>query len=329
MAPEPPLSSGLMRLAVLSPRAFKNPVSLDNFLPALEDALASYDDATLVLCPPFRARQPNSARPSWLRAIRTVRHADTVFWAQMSARPTAPVWALAYTRPLARRSAFVIDGWVPKQEEIGRVATLQRLAVCFVAFKEAHDRLRSDFPRIAWEWLPFAVNTEIVRDLGLERDVFAYWMGRRYEPLHLELQRYCEERGLEYFFHRKSGEFPTYGELARMMARSRYFVVTPPNLENPERTGPMSPVVMRYFEGLAAGCRLVGVMPNPEEYRALLPDDALIQCKPDGSDLATVLDSAERDPTVDERMHAAHDRVHQEHTWERRAAAIHARLAAG
>lgn len=308
-------------------RGFNNPVYLANFLPALEDALAAHDDATLVLAPPFRATRPDSKRPAWLRAIRTVRRADTVFWAQMSSRPAGPVWALAYARPLARRACFVIDAWVPAQTKIGRAATAQRLSVCFVGFKQAQEALARSYPAVRWIWSPFAVDTSVVGDPGNERDVFAYWMGRRHRPLHEALSRYCRERGLEYFFHRRPGEFPTYEGVARMMARSRYFVVTPPNLESPERTGPMSPVVMRYFEGLAAGCRLLGVMPNRDEYTSLLPAETLAECRPDGSDLADVIDNAEADPGADTAFARGREIVLREHTWARRAATIHAHLA--
>jgi hypothetical protein len=314
-----------MRLVVVSGQlADPGPAfsALTGFVPSLERALAEHPEVSVVAAPPLRRPDPGSSRPSWLRAIREVRKADTVFWVQMSARPALPVWALAYARPTARRAAMVIDAWAPARHRIGRLATAQRLSVCFVAFRESAVALRETFPNVQWPWLPWAADTERLRDVGSTRDVFAFWMGRRYDPLHRALERHCAERGLHY--EHANNRFATFED----MARTRYFVVTPPDLDNPARTGPMSPLVMRYLEGPAAGCRLLGVMPNREEYCAVLPEKALVECRPDGADLAEVLESAEADPSFDDAVRSAHRIVHSHHGWTHRAHEIHRTLAA-
>jgi len=66
-------------------------------------------------------------------------------------------------------------------------------------------------------------------------------------------------------------------------------------LDNTRRTGGFSPLVMRYFEGLAAGTRLLVVLPRSGEYEAL-PTDAFCQVSPDGSDLAQRLDEDRSNP---------------------------------
>ena len=83
-------------------------------------------------------------------------------------------------------------------------------------------------------------------------------MGRRHEPLHQALLAYCEARGLRYVYP-KDGGLSTE-ELDRLTSSAQYFVATPPDLDNPKRTGGFSPLLMRYFEGLAAGTRLLGVL---------------------------------------------------------------------
>ena len=119
-------------------------------------------------------------------------------------------------------------------------------------------------------------------------------MGRRHEPLHRALLAYCEARGLRYVYS-NDGRFSTE-ELGRLTSSAQYFVATPPDLDNTRRTGGFSPLVMRYFEGLAAGTRLLGVLPRSGEYEAILPTDAFCQVSPDGSDLAQRLDEDRSNP---------------------------------
>jgi Glycosyl transferases group 1 len=270
--------------------------------------------------------RPASRVPRWLAAIRQLRRADAVFWIQMSARPAVSVWATAYTRPRAARACMAFDAWMPRLDRIGRSVSAQRMSACFVPFKESRDELSRRYPRARWEWLPWAVDAAAFDHPPQERDVFAFWMGRRHEPLHRALSGYARERGLAYEYTRPGAQLADYRDLARAIGRARYFVVTPPDLENPARTGPMSPFVMRYLEGLAAGSRLLGVMPNRDEYERLLPQGVLVETAADGSDLAERIEAAEADAALDARIGAARELVLREHDWEQRARLIHRTL---
>jgi Glycosyl transferases group 1 len=315
-----------MRLAVLSARRLGLHVNWTTLGPPLEDALGHMPGATVVEAPETRRGTLRPERPAWLAAIRTMRRADAVFWMQMSSRPPAPVWGLAYAKPTARRAAATIDAWEPAVRKIGAVARAQRLSILFLFFREAAMDFAGHRNGTRFEWLPFGYDASVFRDLGLERDIFAYWMGRRHEPLHRRLQAYCAERGLTYRYTRRGGEFPNPHDLNRVIARSRYFVVTPPNLDNPARTGRYSPMMMRYLEGLGSGARLLGVLPNRDEFERMLPASAVVRCAADGSDLEDALERDLADPGGEEKRRAAQERVMGEHCWERRAEAIHARL---
>jgi glycosyltransferase involved in cell wall biosynthesis len=315
-----------MRLVVVSARRLGLHVNWTTLGPPLEDSLGQMPGATVVHAPEVRRGTLRAERPAWLEAIRTMRRADAVFWMQMSSRPPLPVWALAYAKPSAKRAAVTVDAWQPAVEKIASVARAQRLSVLFVFFREAAVELSRRYHGTRFEWLPFGYDASAFRDLGLERDIFAYWMGRRYEPLHRSLEAYCLERGLDYRYTKQGGEFPDPHDLNRVIARSRYFVVTPPNLDNPERTGGYSPMMMRYLEGLGSGARLLGVLPNQAEYELMLPKTAVVRCAPDGSDLAEVLDRDAADPQTEEKRRYACARVVNEHRWERRAETIHTRL---
>jgi hypothetical protein len=118
-------------------------------------------------------------------------------------------------------------------------------------------------------------------------------------------------------------------ELGRLVGRSQYFLVAPPNLGDPARTGGFSPFVMRYLEGLSAGARLVGVLPGSGEYDRLLPRDAMLEVAADGSDLAAKLDADRRDPAGLEAVERARVLVREQHSWAKRAAQIFDRLESG
>jgi hypothetical protein len=61
----------------------------------------------------------------------------------------------------------------------------------------------------------------------------------------------------------------------------------------------------------------------------MLPDDAIVECAPDGSDLATVLETADADPAFEQKARAASEHAHATHTWSHRAEWIYSRLNGG
>ena len=292
--------------------------------PPLLEPLAAHPGARLIAPPPVTWAH----RSQWRTAVGDLRRSDAVFWMQGSARPELPLWALSMTKPTIRRSALVVDAWRPAVDKIGRLAVAQRLDPCFVAFREGCEELQHRFPRGRFEWLPFGIDTDVFHDRPVERDIFVYWMGRRHAALHQALLRYCEERGLEYRYTKVSGEFRDPQELGKMVSRCRYFVVTPPDVDNPARTGGYSPLVMRYMEGLAAGARLLGVVPGSGEFEDLLPRDAICEVAADGSDVAEKLDADASNSEGWAAVKRGGEIVSREHSWRRRAEQIHARLSA-
>jgi hypothetical protein len=271
-----------MRLTMVSHLGVKVLPVWQTLLPPMEERLSSREDSTVVRPPALRRPTFRRDLPAWLSAIRTLRRSEAVFWLQMSSKPELPLWPLLYTSPGARRSAWVIDSWRPQLRKIGVLAEIQRLSPLFVGMQQARDVLVREQPRLDVRWLPYAANAQIFREQGLDRDVFVYWMGRRSRDLDRAIAKYCTDRGLEYRTDAATGE-----QLGRLAARSKYFVVTPPDVTSVDRTGGFSPLGFRYFEGLAAGARLLGVLPRSGEYEQLLPVDAVAQVAADGHALET------------------------------------------
>lgn len=313
-----------MRLGLLSNDRLEPWLNWSTLAPPLFSMMETLGDVRTISPPPLR----RSSFADWREIRERVRAADTLFWIQPSARPEPPVHLASLLNLKARRAVYVYDAFEPVLDRIGVLACLQRFDPCFVAYKEAEVELTRRFPQGRFQWLPFGVDTGTFAPTLGERDVFAFWMGRRHEPLHQALLAYCTARNLNYVY-RRPNEYLTAEELGRLAGRSRYFVVTPPDIDNPWRTGRFSPLVMRYLEGLAAGARLLGVLPKSGEYEALLPLDAICQVSPEGGDLAERLDADVDFGGAETAVARAAALVRAEHSWSRRAEQIYSQLLSG
>ena len=205
-------------------------------------------------------------------------------------------------------------------DKIGYFATVHRLDPCFLSYTEALAELKPRYRYAKFEWLPFGADTGVFYPRGEEKPVFAFWMGRRDKSLHNALLEYCQSRGLTYIYS-NDGRYSTE-QLGEIAAKAQYFLVTPPH---PDRSGGYSPMPSRYVEGLAAGTRLLGVLPKSGEYQRLYPLNAV-------SGRAGWFRSGpavgRRSPQSENLRHVdrARDLVHRHHSWRRRAEQIVNRL---
>ena len=312
-----------MELGLLSNSALNPSVYWTTLLPPLFSGLADQPGVRTIAPPPLAWER----RSEWRKIRSRVKDCDALFWIQLAARPIGSIHLASYLNLRARRSNFILDAWKPSLTKIGLVATLERLDPCFVAYREAMDELTRRFPLAKFVWLPFGAYTDVFYPRKEEKSVFAFWLGRRYEPLHQALLAYCEARGLRYVYSQGGGL--TTDEVGRLTSSAQYYVATPPDLDDPKRTGGFSPLVMRYFEGLAAGTRLLGVLPRSGEYESILPTEAFCQVAPDGSDLAARLDEDRSSRSHQRIVDDAGAFVRQHHSWRRRAEQVFDHLANG
>jgi hypothetical protein len=316
-------SGGAMELGLLSNSALNPSVYWTTLLPPLFSGLALQPGVQTIAPPPLAWER----RSEWGKVRSQVQGCDALFWIQLAARPNGPIHLASHLKLGARRSNFVLDAWKPSLTKIGLVATVERFDPCFVAYREAREELTRRFPLAKFVWLPFGAATDFFYPRKEPKSIFAFWLGRRYEPLHQALLAYCETRGLRYVYSKDGGL--TTEQVGELAANAQYFVATPPDLDHPERTGGFSPLVMRYFEGLAAGTRLLGVLPRSGEYESILPTDAFCQVSPDGSDLAKILDEDRSNPDNQRVVDAACEFVREHHSWRRRAEQVFNHLANG
>ncbi|MGO8927552.1 MAG: glycosyltransferase [Limisphaerales bacterium] len=142
------------------------------------------------------------------------------------------------------------------------------------------------------------------------RAVDVYSVGRRCAGIHQELLK-MKSRGEAFYVYdtmqnaadAQVSEPQSHRELyASIAKRSRYFMVAPSLVDTPGKTCGQVEVGLRFYEGCAAGAVLVGLAPECETFRRTFNwPDAVVQVKPDGSDVARVLaDLAEQPQRVQE-----------------------------
>lgn len=312
-----------MKLCLLSNMLVNPQPYWQVFAPPVLSAIARERTNVRVVEPPPVAWE---RRAAWKSVRSQVKGCDTLFWLQLSARPATEIHLASLNRLGARRANLVVDAWKPSLTKIGMAAMIERLDPCFVAYLEATTELKRRFPRGKFVWAPLAANTDIFYPRKEAKPNFVFYMGRRHEPLHQALLKYCEARDLKYFY---SDRFLFGEELGRATSSAQYFVVSAREVIDPKTKTSFSPLPLRYFEGLAAGTRLLGALPTGGEYEALLPTDALCEVSLDGSDLAERLDRDRQNPDNQCAVDAAAALVREHHSWRRRGEQIYSYLEHG
>lgn len=306
-----------MKIGLLSNERMPRNVNWTTLSDPLYTEIEAIADAVRITPPPLTLGNAGG----YLREVREAYKVQALFGMNGHWRPELPLLLVSAPRMGVLRATFYVDPWRPQLARIRASDRLLRHHVAFLPYREALDLLRPSAPG-RYIHLPFAADTKVFADRGLERDIDILSMGRRYEPLHRAILTYADANGLNYQFRERTGFIDDPMELGRLASRARYFVCTPTDL-NPHRpTGGFSPIVMRYFEGLAAGCRLLGALPKSGEYEALLPREAILEVKVDGSDFADKFARDNSDQSWLPAVAAASRLVRREHGWDARARTI-------
>ena len=107
-----------------------------------------------------------------------------------------------------------------------------------------------------------------------KRVIDVYSMGRRSEITHQRLLRIVRESGLFYLHDSIGGSQAINSRehralLANVAKRSRYFIVNPGKIDEPDLRGNQIETSNRYFEGAASGAIMIGERPKNEEFERL------------------------------------------------------------
>lgn len=180
----------------------------------------------------------------------------------------------------------------------------------FIGLKGSVPALSKSVSR-SCHWLPGGVDALRFSPFPSppDRVIDVYRIGRGYHGIHREVLN-AADRGELFYIHDTlaTADTEVYDHrrhrdlFASVAKRSRYFVVAPAKMDRPYETQGQLELGYRYYEGAAAGTVMIGDAPNCEAFNDLFGwEDAVIQIRPDGSDVMDVLRSLDSDP---ERMAA-------------------------
>ena len=141
-----------------------------------------------------------------------------------------------------------------------------------------------------------------------KRVIDVYSIGRRSEITHQRLLRMVRESGL-FYLHDSIGGSQAINStehralFASVARRSRYFIVNPGVIDQPEKRGNQIEIGNRYFEGAASGAIMLGERPTNEEFGRLFDwPEAVVQLPYDSSDIDILIKDLDADPQRQERI---------------------------
>jgi hypothetical protein len=122
-----------------------------------------------------------------------------------------------------------------------------------------------------------------------KRSIDILSIGRRSETTHQVLLQMAMENGMFYVYDTlrdlHAFDIPQHRLLmANMAKRSRYFIVNPSKIDEPNETAAQVEFGYRYFEGAAAGTIMVGDRPDSDEFREFFNWPDAVVYLPFGSD---------------------------------------------
>jgi len=141
-----------------------------------------------------------------------------------------------------------------------------------------------------------------------ERVVDVYSIGRRSKITHQRLLEMVRETGLFYLYDsingveaRNSREHRTL--FSNVAKRSRYFIVNPGLIDQPEKRGNQIEIGNRYFEGAASGTIMVGERPKNEEFEKLFGwPEAVTHLPYNSCDIDMIIKDLDCDPKRQDRI---------------------------
>jgi hypothetical protein len=140
------------------------------------------------------------------------------------------------------------------------------------------------------------------------RVIDVYSIGRRSEITHQSLLRMVRESGLFYLHDSISGSQAINSKehralFANVAKRSRYFIVNPGKIDEPEKRGNQFEIGNRYFEGAASGAIMIGERPANAEFDRLFDwPDAMTRLPYDSPDIDKLISDLDRDPERRDRI---------------------------
>jgi Glycosyl transferases group 1 len=219
--------------------------------------------------------------------------------------------ALGDVKDICRISVCLLDElWVKeivKQRHFLRI--LAKFDVVMLYYSETVNPLSELIGRKCF-FLPPGVDTILFcpQPDQPERVVDVYSIGRRSEITHQKLLDMVRESGLFYLHDSIGGSQAINSRehrtlFANVAKRSRYFIVNPGKIDEPDKRGNQIETSNRYFEGAASGAIMVGERPNNKVFEGLFDwPEAVTRLPYDSPDIDVIIEDLDGDPKRQDRI---------------------------
>lgn len=165
----------------------------------------------------------------------------------------------AETIPLAH------DCWEPDYDRWVAFLKRARIRRAFFTARQAAEAMTARVPGLTAQWLPEAIEPGFFApDTALEaRGIDILELGRRSDRFHRAITPHAERRGYRHLYQKSATElvFTSRDAFRHGMADTKLLVCFPSSLTNPERSGTVETMTLRYLEGIACKSVILGRAP--------------------------------------------------------------------
>lgn len=220
---------------------------------------------------------------------------------------------------------YCIDTWESKVEEWKDVLTTAKVDYVLCAYKNSVSQFRKFIKNV--EFLPQSMNSRWFYPRKVKKTRLFMQIGRKNSTLDSYVLRYLKDHNLpdsEYVRETERGKiiFPDFEVLANEICKTKFFIVSPRNIDEINITGNISDVTARFYEGMACKSLLIGYKPK-DTFDVLFPQETAMITVSNYEDFASQIDYyIKNENEYNNIVDLNYDLLILKHTWSNRTAKI-------
>jgi hypothetical protein len=167
-----------------------------------------------------------------------------------------------------RKNIYMFDAWPNVHDRIIQFANHFKIDHVFISSFQAAERLNNFGGKSQFHWVPEGINPDEYIHLGYhEKDIDVLSFGRQYDAYHDKICSSLESAGKIYIYPKTPYEnekpiFPTRESFISGLARSKVSVCVPSSITNPQRSGDIETMTIRYLQSMVSKTLIVGHAPE-------------------------------------------------------------------
>lgn len=210
---------------------------------------------------------------------------------------------------------YIFDVWEPQfncwYEEMKH---WKNVHIVYFAFKQSNEYFRNKF-QFGTEWMPQAIDIKKFYEFrNIKKARLIVQVGRKDKDLHTFFLRFAQKYSMDYIYEKEKGEViaPQRRDYIKLISKASIFVISPQNFDYQKKTGSVSTVTAKYYEGYASSSLVVGKKTSSDEFDLLFKGYPFVEYKKDEAQFEQeILSMLEEKVDVFEL-------IERDHTWNKR-----------